>query len=92
MTTESEIRTNITFSKVMHLELQTAAAGQGVTTSALIRALLAYGLDHLEDPQLDDIITTTRTAERERRQRAAKAAKQTKDRMRGTKDGPVSQG
>lgn len=66
-TTET-IRTNITLTRPMHVQLKRLAADHLMPSSVLIRALLGYAIGHIEHtPELQAAIEDAAAEERERR-------------------------
>lgn len=70
MTTDDTetIRTNITLTRSMHVQIKRLAADHLMPSSVLIRVLLDYAIDHIDQtPELQSAIEDAAEAERERR-------------------------
>jgi hypothetical protein len=67
-TDNNNIRTNITLTRPMHVQIKRLAADHLMPSSVLIRALLGYAINHIDHtPELQAAIEDAAAEERERR-------------------------
>ncbi len=73
---EGTVRVAVTLSETDAAKLRASAGAAGIGPGLLSRALVRYGLDHLDDPGIQAVIEAVTTADRERRAETGRRAMQ----------------